>query len=269
MTDMRLLPDRAAIAVKGPDAAEFLQGLITQSAAATDGGRLAFGALLTPQGKIIFDFLFSHAGDGFVFDCAAASADAFVKRLTLYRLRAQVEIARRDDLGVFRAAEGSEGLIDPRRTELGRRLIAPRAEVNAEDDAGAYDARRIAQGVPEFGKDYAGEEMFLTDVNADALAGVDYKKGCFVGQEVSSRMKRKGEIRRRTLIARFDGAPPEKGAEVKAGESTLGEILSGVDGAALALIRLDRLVAARLAGSEIMAAGRALRLEVPAYLEAD
>ena len=111
--------------------------------------------------------------------------------------------------------------------------------------------------------------MFLLDVNYDALCGVDYKKGCFVGQEVTSRMKRKGEIRKRTARLSFDGPPPAKGAAVMAGAAQIGEVMSGTDGAALAMIRLDRLAAARVAGAAITAAGRAMRVDIPAYLERD
>lgn len=266
---MRLLPDRAVVSVRGPDAAVFLQGLLTQSVAAAGQGGFAFGALLTPQGKILFDFLFAAEDDGFLFDCAAAAAESFMKRLALYRLRAQVEIARRSELGVFWAPEGVEGFEDPRLPALGRRRLAPRDAAAAATGDGAYETRRIGLGVPECGKDYGPDEAFLMDVNADVLHGVDYRKGCFIGQEVTSRMKRKGEVRRRTLIARFDGAAPLKGARIEAGGSAVGEILSGVEGAALALVRLDRLESARAAGAKVAADGRPLALEVPAYLEHD
>lgn len=266
---MRHLSDRAVVGVSGPDAADFLQGLLTQSVAAAARGHIAFSALLAPQGKILFDFLVHAQEGGFAFDCAASFADALAKRLSLYRLRAKVEIARRSDLCVFWAEGGTEGDEDPRLPALGRRRIAPPGAGAAPDGALAYDRGRIALGVPEFGRDFGPEKMFLTDVNADALHGVDYRKGCFVGQEVTSRMKRKGEIRRRTLIARFEGTPPPKGAEIAAGGSTIGEILSGTEGAALALVRLDRLEAARAASAAAVAGGIALALEVPVYLEHD
>jgi folate-binding Fe-S cluster repair protein YgfZ len=107
------------------------------------------------------------------------------------------------------------------------------------------------------------------DVNYDLLGGVDYKKGCFVGQEVASRMKRKGDARKRTVIADFDGAPPEKGTPVTAGDSTLGHVMSGVDGAALALVRLDRWESARADGRAVLAGDRELRLRLPDYLQQD
>ncbi|MCK5748492.1 MAG: folate-binding protein, partial [Oricola sp.] len=115
--------------------------------------------------------------------------------------------------------------------------------------------------------DYGAGDVFSTDVNHDRLSGIDYKKGCFVGQEVSSRMKRKGEARRRTLVADFEGAPPPKGSPVTAGDSTLGEIMSGADGVALAAIRLDRWEKARTEEIPVECGGRELRLRIPAYLE--
>jgi folate-binding protein YgfZ len=148
---------------------------------------------------------------------------------------------------------------------LPRRAVAPRREAPAGDDD--YDALRLSLGVPEFGRDFAGEEVFLLDVNYDALGAVSYGKGCFVGQEVTSRMKRKGEIRKRTLIARFDGAPPAKGAAISAGDQAVGEILSGAEGVALALVRVDRLKEPQGEGRALVAEGRPLRLTVPDYLE--
>ena len=271
-----LLHDRALIRISGADAATFLQGLVSVDVAAA-GTDAAFGALLTPQGKILFDFLFVLTPEGYLFDVAAGARDALIARLKLYRLRAKVEIEPLSGWSVA-ASTGevlSEGEVrafpDPRLLDLGARLIGPRAAVAARI-AGAdvldYERHRIARVVPEFGKDFGPDEMFLLDVNADALNGVSYKKGCFVGQEVSSRMKRKGEIRRRTVLAAFEGAAPPKGAPIVAGDSTLGEILSGVDGMALAAARLDRLEASRAAGAEARAEGKSLRLEVPDYLEA-
>jgi folate-binding protein YgfZ len=131
----------------------------------------------------------------------------------------------------------------------------------------SYDEMRLALGVPEFGKDFIGEEVFLLDVNYDALGAVNYRKGCFVGQEVTSRMKRKGEIRKRTLIARFDGDPPPAGAAVTAGDLDVAEIQSGGPGIALALARLDRLKAAEAAGAAPAADGRKLLMTFPDYLE--
>lgn len=268
-----LLASRAVIRVAGPDARAFLKGLLTQDA--PEPGRAAFAALLTPQGKILFDFLMAGVEDGVLLDCDAAAADALLKRLMLYRLRAKATIERLADrsVGVMLGERADTTLDvirfhDPRLIGLGERIIGPSVALAGAEAAEAdYDRTRIALGVPEFGKDFGADEVFLLDVNYDALHGVDYKKGCFVGQEVTSRMKRKGEIRKRTLRLSFDGPPPAKGAAVTAGASILGEVLSGTDGMALALIRLDRLAAARAAGAPIEAEGRDVRIDIPAYLE--
>lgn len=270
MVKAALLSSRAVIRVGGPDARTFLQGLITQEP--PPPGEAAFAALLTPQGKILFDFLILAGAEDFLLDCHAGSAEALAKRLSLYRLRAKVTVDPLPAWGVGwddggAAPQGAPSFADPRLAALGRRMIGTRASLGESIADKDWNKHRIALGVPEFGADFAGDEVFLLDVNYDALAGVSYKKGCFVGQEVTSRMKRKGEIRKRTLRASFDGAPPAKGTPVTAGDSTLGEILSGVDNAALALIRTDRLKAARNAGLSIEAGGKPLRIDVPAYLE--
>ncbi|MEO1253160.1 MAG: folate-binding protein [Pseudomonadota bacterium] len=267
------LSDRAVLSVSGSEARAFLQGLITQDVSRLDAGAI-FACLLTPQGKILFDFFIAPAGsdetEKLLVDVAAESADALLKRLKLYKLRAKVEIALADDLAVYWSPEAAESLdgalcafADPRHAGLGRRIIADPGAAPAGDD---YASARIGVGAPEAGADFNADDVFPLDVNFDALNAVDYKKGCFVGQEVASRMKRKGEARKRTLIALFDGAPPAPGAAVTADGSTLGRIMSGVEGRALALIRLDRLARAVDANHAIEADGKALRLTRPGYL---
>lgn len=264
------LASRAVVKIAGPEARGFLKGLLTRDA--PEPGKAAFAALLTPQGKILFDFLMAGVEDGVLLDCDAGSADSLVKRLMLYRLRAKVTIERLAgwsaavsvDAGGEAPAE-SIRFPDPRLLGLGERLIGPALAPGGAAPEADYDRRRIGLGVPEFGKDFGPEEVFLLDVNYDALHGVDYKKGCFVGQEVTSRMKRKGEVRKRTVRLSFDGPPPEKGADVTAGGAQLGAVLSGAEGMALALLRLDRIEAA--AGADILAGGRNVRVDIPAYLE--
>ncbi len=265
MTTIKRLPDRAVVAVAGADAGSLLQGLITNGPPAEGG---AFSALLTPQGKVLFDFFIAKTDDGYLLDVAADAADALVKRLMLYRLRAKVDITK-DDRHVVCACAGTPGsevdaVVESAADQVRSRMFA---KADALEDAALdtdYHARRIRAGVPEWGADFESNEVFPMDVNFDLLSGVDYKKGCFVGQEVASRMKRKGDARKRTLIAEFEGAPPEKGAAVTAGDSTLGHIMSGVDGAALALIRLDRWRSAEAAPS---CGGRAVRMRLPDYMQ--
>lgn len=267
MTGTEILSSRTVIRLSGEDRRSFLQGLVTQDLDILNAQPAIFTALLTPQGKILFDFFVIAADDALLLDCCAEAAPALIKRLTLYKLRAKVSIEIEDTLRVAASEHeigGPAAYRDPRLAGLGWRAV-----VNAEEngEAAHYDLRRIALGVPEFGQDFGGDEMFLTDVNYDALNAVSYKKGCFIGQEVSSRMKRKGEVRRRTLIAELDGPAPAKGAPVTAGGSTIGEVMSSAEGLALAAARLDRWEKARTEGTPVTVDERELRLRVPAYLE--
>ncbi len=257
-----ILSDRAVLRIVGEDTQPFLQGLVTQDVASLD--RAMFAALLTPQGKILFDFLLVPAPGGFFIDCCADAAPALLKRFSMYKLRAKVAISEERDLAVA-VGGGGAALADPRHEGLPSRVVVKRENAPVVNDE--YDDARLALGVSEFGKDFGSDEVFLLDVNFDALNAVNYKKGCFVGQEVTSRMKRKGEIRKRTLIARFEGSAPAKGADVVAGENSIGQILSGRDGVALALVRLDRLKAAEQEGRLLTADGCALQISFPDYLE--
>lgn len=262
-------PDRCVLRLGGEDRRSFLQGLITQDLDGLVAGNAIFTSLLTPQGKILFDFFVVDNGDDFLIDCHGDAAPALKKRLTLYKLRAKVTVEIDEALCVTTSAdalstEDGVAFIDPRLATMGWRAISKNAQGS---ESTAYHQRRIALGVPECGTDFNAEEMFLLDVNYDALGGVSYKKGCFVGQEVTSRMKRKGDVRRRTVIANFDGTPPPLGTAIIAGESTIGEMLSGVDGQALAFIRQDRWAKAQEKGDQPTCGDLALNLSFPAYLE--
>jgi folate-binding protein YgfZ len=151
----------------------------------------------------------------------------------MFRLRSSVEIDRDETLI---SAINMEGVADPRTPKLPRRSIVPAGD--AADPLPRWDALSIAAGIPEWGRDYRAAEVFPTDINMDVMNGIDYRKGCFVGQEVASRMKRKGLIRKRTV--RLQGEGLETGAEVRAGESVLGTVTSAAAGEALALLRTDR-----------------------------
>jgi hypothetical protein len=252
-----ILTSRAVLRLIGEDARTFLNGVITQDVTLAPPGAPLFSALLTPQGKILFDFFLTPADGGYYLDCLSSAAPALLKRLLLYKLRAKIELTAEPGLAVC----VGDGQADPRLAVLPKRAIVAAGSAPAVDEA--YDALRLAAGAPEFGRDFGGEEVFLLDVNYDALNAVSFKKGCFVGQEVTSRMKRKGEIRKRTYIAQFDGPAPDPGSRIAAGDMEVGEILSGREGIALALLRVDRLAGV----PEATVDGRRLRLSVPAYLE--
>ena len=258
------LSGRGTLAVTGPDAVNLLQGLVTANVASLSEGDVTHAALLTPQGKVLSAFFAWRTADGVLLDAAPGDAAALAKRLALYKLRAAVEIADVSaELSAWVGEDGPEdspggARPDPRLPALGARwLAAPGA-----GDASAYEARRIALGVPEFGADFGPSEVFPMDVNLDALGAVDYKKGCFVGQEVASRMYRKGQVRKRSWIARAEAALTV-GAAITARDAGLGTVTSASGARGLALVRVDRVEAATEAP---VADGVPLTLAPPDYL---
>jgi folate-binding protein YgfZ len=263
------LTHRAVLSVEGVDAASFLNGLLTQSTLDLRPGERRYAALLTPQGKVISDLIL-EASPGrqpaFLLDVDAAAAPALLKRLQMFRLRAAVTIDARDDLSIL-AFAGPEagGAADPRSPDsvLGapRRAFAP-ADAASAGDLTHYHAARIAAGVAEQGADFGPEDVFPADINMDLLNGVDFRKGCFVGQEVVSRMKRRGTARRRTLLARLPEGAPATPAPILSGETEIGTLTSAIDGMGLARARIDRLAAA----SVFTAGGKALTLDRPDWL---
>ncbi|MBN9062781.1 MAG: folate-binding protein YgfZ [Rhizobiales bacterium] len=271
-----LLTDRSVIRVSGEDARNWLNNLVTCDVAGLKPGAGRWGALLTPQGKIIVDFLVTQAADdaeGFLLDAPRALAADLVKRLTLYRLRAKITI---EDLADSRAviaawdeAEAPAGTAfdDPRDAALGRRLIVPAGGAAATADASAYHARRIALGVPEGGKDFIYGDTFPHEADMDQLGGVDFKKGCYVGQEVVSRMQHRGSGGRTRIVPVVyeGGFSATEGVEIMAGEKIIGATGSNANGRGLAKLRLDRVEDALAAGVAITAGGLALRLEKPAW----
>lgn len=254
------LASRAVIAVSGPDWRSFLQGLLTQDVETLAPGELRFSGLLTPQGKLLYDLFVAGTEDGALLDVAAEHRAAILQRLTMYRLRAKVtlEASDRPVLAVFGDEASGQGLYaDPRLPALGARAYDER-EANADEDA--YEAHRLALGVPG-PADWGSETTYPIEADFDLMAGIDFKKGCFVGQETTSRMKRRGVIKNRMLPITFDGPAPAFGTEVLAGTLRAGEVLSGRDGRALALLRLDR-----IEGADLTADGRPIRVDRPAWL---
>ena len=251
------LGDRGVARVAGPDAASFLQGLLTNDVESLPVGGARYAALLTPQGKILFDFLvFRPAPDEFLLDAPAAKTAELVKRLGFYKLRAKIEVS--DVSGQFAVVVASQGEpADPRAPALGLRKIVARHDAPAEDEAGraAYETRRVALGVPEGGLDFAYGDAFPHDANMDLVNGVDFAKGCYVGQEVVSRMKHRGETRKRVVRVALDGAAPGPGAAIVDGELPVGVLGGSAGRHGLALVRLDRVADAASAGRPLTAAG--------------
>jgi len=234
------LNGRALVRVTGPDRRSFLQGLLTNDVEALDEGALRFAALLTPQGKFLFDLFVLAESDALLLDVQADRRDELIRRLSMYRLRARVEIAPAE--GAVSAAWGEgplPGAADPRLPALGARLYGEAPAATATEDD--FDTHRLELGVPDPARDCVPDRTYPIEANFDLLNGIDFRKGCFVGQETTSRMKRRGQIKNRMLPLTFDGPPPPFGAEVLNGELRAGEVLSGRDGRAMALLRLDRL----------------------------
>ena len=246
---MGVLPDRAVIAVTGDGRTAFLDGLLTCD---MDKGGLLYGALLTPQGKIVSDMMVHVLADRVAMDVPAAAADDLVRRLTMYRLRAPVAIERTAEVATI----GEGGAADPRAPDLGMRGIAASAE-HDEDALRRYAEARIAHGVPDAVTDFALGEPFPHEVNMDLTAGVDFHKGCFVGQEVVSRMRHRGTARRRTVVVTAETALPETGADVLAGERVVGRLGTVSGSRGLATVRIDRV------GEEALVGGVAVRLAPP------
>ncbi|NWH09298.1 MAG: folate-binding protein YgfZ [Alphaproteobacteria bacterium] len=247
---LTLLPSRAVVSVAGADAAGFLQGLITNDIAKAAGAPL-YAALLTPQGKYLFDFILAAHDDGFLIDCERARAEALIARLLAYRLRAKVAIALTDWCVMAAWGEtpqpqsGETAFPDPRHPALGFRLLAPVALGTTTASESDYHRHRIGLGVPEGAMDFAPEETFLLEGNAEELHGVDFKKGCYVGQELTARMKHRGTARRRVLRVRAEAALPPFGTPLMQDGSEVGTMMSALDGAGLALVRIDRLALER------------------------
>jgi tRNA-modifying protein YgfZ len=274
-----LLQDRGAVRVTGEGAKPFLDGLVTCDLDRVAPGRPRFGALLSAQGKILFDFILHQAppedDGGYVLEMPAAFAGDLVKRLTLYKLRAKVGIADISEQCAVLAGWGdaprpeeSEGLVaeDPRWPALGWRAIVARPPASGEDESAAYHAHRIAQGVPELGKDALLGSVFPHEMLMDQLGGVDFDKGCYIGQEVVSRMQHRGTARSRMVpLVYRDGFAVEAGAEVTAGGRSIGTAGSGSGGRGLALIRLDRAAEALAAGEPILAGGLPAPIERPPF----
>ena len=285
-----LLPDRGVVKVAGDGARNFLHGLVTADILKLTPGAARFCALLTPQGKIIADFIVAEApaaqsgSDGsFFLDIPRVLGAALVGKLNLYKLRAKVLVEDLSEtLGIFAAWDGENttqtrsakfGLsyADPRLPALGMRIMVPPhlAAATATElgarlvEADEYEAHRIALGVPGGGVDFAYGDAFPHETDMDQLGGIDFEKGCYVGQEVVSRMQHRGTTRTRAVPVRYDGAAPEAGSAVTAGDRAIGTMGSASGGYGVALLRLDRADEALSKGATISAGAVPIHLVKP------
>jgi len=275
-----LLPDRGVVKVVGDDARRFLNGLVTNDAGKVSPERARYAALLTPQGKIIVDFIIAEAlpedGGGFFLDVPKALAPALVERLNFYKLRAKVICEDLSEvLGVMAVwapgalSEYGLSYADPRLPALGMRTMLPphlaaeaAADVGATlTDADAYEAHRIALGVPRGGTDFTYGDTFPHEADMDQLGGVDFEKGCYVGQEVVSRVEHRASARSRLLPVAYDEFAPVSGLQITAGDKQVGTLFSTAKGRGIAMLRLDRLADA--GDAPLLCGGIAIRVVKP------
>jgi len=266
------LSDRSVITVSGPEAEHLLQNVVTTDLDRLGAGEVKAGALLTPQGKILFDFLIARDGaDGFRIDCRSDVADDFMRRLMLYRLRAKAEIGKpvQADVAVSWETDSatsendSSGLRDSRFRDMPvTRHYSATASGNALD---AWTRLRAEHGVAESGDDYALSDAFPHDVLLDQLDGVGFRKGCYVGQEVVSRMQHRGTARRRVMLVSAETLLPLSGTSLTAGGKSIGTLGSVAGDRALAIVRIDRVKDALDAGEPILAEGTPVSLAIPGW----
>ena len=283
-----LLPDRGVVKVAGDDSRRFLNGLVTGDMAKVAAGKPCFAALLTPQGKIIADFIIVEApaedGGGFFLDCPRALASALVEKLNFYKLRAKVICEDLSEvLGVIAVwdgiADSEYGLSypDPRLPALGSRvMVPPHLAAAAAADLGAsftnaddYEIHRIGLGVPRGGLDFVYGATFPHEADMDQLNGVDFDKGCYVGQEVVSRVEHRASARNRVVPIAYEEFAPVSGLPIMAGAKQVGTLGSTAKGRGLALMRLDRIADALDANTTLEAGGITIRALKPSWAKFD
>jgi folate-binding protein YgfZ len=266
-----VLEDRGVLAVSGPDRRSFLQGLVSNDVEKVAADRAVYAALLTAQGKYLHDFIMVEHGEAIWLDAEAARLADLKRRLSLYRLRAKVVIEERPDLaiaavfgdgtlaalglpqepGTARAEAGGVVMVDPRVAGLGARAILPRERIRSElagrgfieSDFAAYDRHRLSLGVPDGSRDLVLEKSILLESGFEELHGVDWQKGCYIGQELTARTKYRGLIKKRLFPVAIEGPAPEPGTIVMLDGREAGEMRSSRDGIGLALLRLDAIEA--------------------------
>src|SRR5262249_37646125 len=261
---------RGLVTVAGEDRTTFLQGLVSNDVRTVAADRVVYAALLTPQGRYLHDFFIAAVGETLYLDCEGARRDDLRRRLSIYRLRSKVALAEAsadfvvallygadlaarfglgDEPGAARPWEGGVVYIDPRLPELGARAILPRAQAGellarvglVPGEAADYDRLRLSLGVPDGSRDLPVEKAILLENGFDELHGIDWQKGCYMGQELTARTKYRGLVRKRLLPVEIEGPLPAPGTPVMAGAKEAGEMRSGADGLGLALLRLEHL----------------------------
>ena len=288
-----LLPARAALGISGDDRQTFLQGLVSADAAKVDGGHARHAAFLTAQGRFLHEFFMVAIGETIHLDAEADRLDDLMRRLKMYKLRAKVTLAPStdfvvaafwgenaaaafglpDEAGAAKPVGGGTIYVDPRLPALGVRALVPAGELSGLAVAhgfttatpGDYDTLRIAHGVPDGSRDLPIEDALLLENGFDELGGVDWKKGCYVGQEVTARMKYRALVRKRLMPVRIDGPVPPAGTRVTAGDAEVGEMRSTAGTMGLALLRIEAVDAAANGGPALVAGEAKLVAHKPGW----
>ncbi|MGI9491363.1 MAG: YgfZ/GcvT domain-containing protein [Geminicoccaceae bacterium] len=290
-----ILDGRGVLAIEGEDARDFLQGLISNDIEKATDDNAIYAALLTPQGKYLFDFMIVQQGERLLLEAEASRLQPLSQRRTMYKFRARVEITDVSEEIAVVALPGDDGItafnlpeqrgaatrlddgivfVDPRLSALGARAFVPMKSAQAifetrglkATDQSAYDSLRLQLGIPEGSRDLAVDKSTLLESGFEELNGVDFKKGCFVGQELTARMKYRALVKKRLMPVAFEGEPPASGAMIKAGDREIGEIRSAENGWGLALLRLDRLADVTDQGKTLMADGKAVTPKKPDWV---
>lgn len=257
------LANRSVFRISGSEWQPFLHRLLTCHTLGMRTGEARFGALLTPQGRFLCDVFIHCTSDEVLIETDRNRADTLAQKLNLYRLKADVALTPLPDWGVtvgWDEPKPASAFIDPRLPDLGWRRIAPRDELPPAIKSTAYRLHQMELGVPNLRYD-VDEKTYPIEANFDLLGGMDFRKGCFVGQEVSSRMKRRGMIKSRMISIRHDGPVLLAGAEILNGDLLAGTVTSAVDSMAMALMRLDRL------DGQLTVHNRLVHLAAPDWME--
>lgn len=263
---MQVRRERAVLSLEGAEAENFLHNLVTADVLGLAEGEPRYAALLTPQGKVLFDFFVVRTAGCYLLDSAASQLEELTKRLMFYRLRAKVQIAERKDLEVGVAPTKPEALVayvDPRTSLIGWRVIAEKGKLPLGT---GYDQARIALGLADSDGDIGSGELFPHEANFDQLGAVSFSKGCYIGQEVVSRMEHRATARSRILPVTFEGVAPLRGAVIKSADKAVGSVLSSAGNSALALLRLDRMAEA---AQPLLTDAVRVRVHKPAWIKYD
>ena len=290
------LPARGVIEITGEDRIEFLQGLVSNDVTKATAARAIYAALLTAQGRYLFDFFIIARGDALYLDAEASRLAELQRRLSIYKLRAKVGLSDASarlsvaaawgdgtpqalslgGRGAAREFAGGVAYLDPRLEALGARFLLPRENGDAPAQAGfaasdteTYDRHRLALGVPDGTRDLMPEKALPMEAGFDELNAIDWQKGCYMGQELTARMKHRALVKKRLLPVAIDGAAPAPGTAITQNGSDAGEMLSAQGGRGLALLRLDAVQAAQKNGADLEAGAARLKPEMPGWMRSD